>query len=123
MKYGKLTVEVAREPVEVAILVDGSQQSGPFVANRERRGLSISDNVNVIRLTADEALELLAWLREQEQALHTMVHEEVAAAAAVERRLTSPHTDAGRDAVQAEPGRYSVEEDLRQQEMHGEIRR
>ena len=87
MKYGKLTTDLAREPVEVAILVDGGLQSGPFVVNRERRGLSISDNVHNIRLTADEALELLTWLREQEQTLRTMVEEEVEAVAAVERRL------------------------------------
>ena len=94
MKYGKLTADLAREPVEVVILVDGGHQSGPFVVNRERRGLSISDNVHNIRLTADEALELLTWLREQEQTLRTMVDEEVEAGAAVERRLAPVATGA-----------------------------
>ena len=122
MKYGKLAVDLAQEPVEVAILVDGSHQSGPFVANRERRGVSISDNANLIRLTADETLELLAWLREQEPALRAMVDEEVEAVTAVERRL-GPAVPAGGMPGQAAGGQSAVEEDLRQQEMRGEIRR
>ncbi|HZB96720.1 MAG TPA: hypothetical protein VE268_12250 [Herpetosiphonaceae bacterium] len=87
MQYGKMAVDLRRQPVEVGILVDHEFQSGPFVANRERRGLSISDNQQLICLTADEALELLEWLRDQEQDLRAMVAEEVEAVATVEQRL------------------------------------
>ena len=123
MKYGKLAVDLAQEPVEVAILVDGSRQSGPFVANRERRGVSISDNVNVIRLTADETLELFDWLRDQEPALRAMVEEEVEAVTAVERRLAPAAGAAGGKPGHAEVGRSTAEDDLRQKEIRGEIRR
>jgi hypothetical protein len=59
MKYGKMTVEQNTMPVEVGILVEDGQPSGPFIANRERRGIAISDNVHQLNLTADEALMLL----------------------------------------------------------------
>ncbi len=86
MKYGKMTVEQNDVPVEVGFLVENLQPSGPFIANRERRGISISDNAHHINLTADEALMLLGWLREQEQTLQKMVDEEAEALAIVERR-------------------------------------
>ncbi len=86
MKYGKMTVEQNYIPVEVGILVEDQQPSGPFIANRERRGISISDNAHQINLTADEALMLLGWLREQEPALQKMVDEEAEALAVVEQR-------------------------------------
>ena len=86
MKYGKMTVELAREPVEVGILVDGEKLSGPFVANHQRRGTSLSDNAYTISLSADEALELCAWLNEHEAELRAMVDEEVEAVATVEGR-------------------------------------
>ena len=95
MQYGKMTVELRRQPVEIGILVDQQFQSGPFVANRERRGLSISDNQQLICLTADEALELLGWLRDQEEDLRAMVTEEVEAVATVEQRLGAVARAAG----------------------------
>ncbi len=79
MRYGELTVELVREPVEVGILVDAGRQSEPFVANHNRRGATISDNAQQIRLSADEALAVLGWLREHEEELKAMVEEEVEA--------------------------------------------
>ncbi len=89
MEYGKMNAALNRQPVEVGIFVDGQRQSGPFVANRERRGLVISDSQHTIGLTADEALELLEWLRNEEEQLRAMVTEEVEAVALVERRLNA----------------------------------
>jgi hypothetical protein len=46
MKYGNITVNLNRVPVEVSILVEGRQQSGAFITNRERRGIRIADEKN-----------------------------------------------------------------------------
>jgi hypothetical protein len=86
MKYGNITVNLNRVPVEVSILVEGRQQSGAFVANREQRGIRIADEQHQINMTADDALLLLEWLEEQAPALRTMLDEEAAALAAVDER-------------------------------------
>jgi hypothetical protein len=101
MHYGSMTVELSREPVEVAVFVDGERHSGPFVANHQRRGLSIANTTNTMRLTADEGLALLGWLQKEEQTLRAMVDEEVEAAAAVEQRL-KPLANSGQGASGAE---------------------
>lgn len=86
MRYGNITVELNRVPVEVSILVEGQQKSGAFIANRERRGICIADEKSQIDVTADDALLLLAWLQEQAPVLRAMLDEEAAALAAVEQR-------------------------------------
>ena len=86
MKYGNITVNLNRVPVEVGILVEGQQQSGAFIANRERRGIRIADGMHQIDVTADDALLLLAWLQEQASTLRAMLDEEAAALATVEQR-------------------------------------
>ena len=83
MRYGNITGELSREPVEVGVLVG---QSGVFIANHERRGVFIADKTHRIRLTTDEALTLLAWLQDQEPVLQAMIDEETAALATVEQR-------------------------------------
>lgn len=87
MQYEQITLELSREPVEVSILVDGQIHSGPFIANRQRRGLIIDDSNNQICLTADESLVLLDWLQKQEDQLREMLDEETSALGAVEQRL------------------------------------
>jgi len=86
MKYGNITVDLNRVPVEVSILVEGRQQSGAFITNRERRGIRIADEKNRIDVTADDALLLLGWLQEQAPTLQAMLDEEAAALAAVDQR-------------------------------------
>ena len=86
MKYGNITVNLNRVPVEVGILVEGLQQSGPFIANREQRGIRIANDIHQIDVTADDALLLLGWLQEQAPVLQAMLDEETAALAAVDRR-------------------------------------
>ncbi len=112
MKYGKMTVEQNYIPVEVGFLVENQQPSGPFIANRERRGISISDNVHQISLTADEALMLLEWFREQEPVLKKMIDEEAEALAAVEQRQAQTDEDVTSRPSQAEGERETIEADL-----------
>jgi hypothetical protein len=88
MKYGNITVDLNRVPVEVGILVEGRQQSGAFIANRERRGIRIADEKHQVDVTADDALLLLGWLQEQAPILQAMLDEEAAALAAVDQRGT-----------------------------------
>jgi hypothetical protein len=76
LEYGKITAAVQREPVEISVLMRDQRQSGPFVTNREQRGVVIADSANQIRLTNDEALTLLSWLYQQEPTLRAMVDEE-----------------------------------------------
>ena len=83
LKYGAITADLVHEPVEVAMLVDGGQVSGPFVANHNRRGMAVADEGQRMCLTADESLALLAWLQEHESELRAMVQEEVDAVALV----------------------------------------
>ncbi len=85
MNYGDLTFELVRTPVEVAILVEGQQQSSPFVANHRQRGMILSDPTSRMHFSAAEALVLLGWLQEQEAELRAMVDEEVAAVELVRR--------------------------------------
>jgi hypothetical protein len=86
MRCGAITVDLNRGPVEVGILVEGQQQSGVFIVNRARRGIRIDDELHEIDVTADEALLLLAWLQEQEEALRAMLNQEATALAAIEQR-------------------------------------
>jgi hypothetical protein len=86
MQYRNITLTVNREPVKISVLVEGQHQSGPFIANRDQRGITIADTQHQIRLTADETLTLLSWLREQEPTLRAMLDEETQALAAVEQR-------------------------------------
>ena len=86
MQYGNILVELNREPVEVSILVEGQHQSGRFIANHDRRGITIADTQHQIRLTSDQALMLLSWLQEHDLTLRAMLDEETQALAAVEQR-------------------------------------
>jgi hypothetical protein len=86
MQYGNITVELNREPVEVSVLVEGQHQSGRFIANHDRRGITLADTQHQILLTTDEALTLLTWLQAQEPTLQAMVDEEAQALAAMEQR-------------------------------------
>lgn len=86
MQIESITVELSREPVEVSVLVQDQALSGPYIANRERRGIIISGMARQICLTADEALALKEWLQEQESALRALLREEAAALALVEQR-------------------------------------
>ncbi len=87
MQYEQITLELSREPVEVSILVDDQIHSGPFIANRQRRGIIIAASNNQICLTADESLALLDWLQKQEDQLREMLDEETSTLGAVEQRL------------------------------------
>lgn len=116
MKCGAITVDLNHEPVEVGILVEGQQQSGSFIANRERRGIHIADATHQIDVTADDALLLLAWLQEQAPALRAMLEEEAAALATVDRRAAPVDTGVQPKPSQAEGDRATIEESLREKE-------
>ncbi len=118
MKYGKMTVEQNYIPVEVGFLVEDQRPSGPFIANRERRGISISDNAHHINLTADEALMLLGWLREQEPILQKMIDEEAEALVAVEQRQAQTDENVTSRPSQAEGDRETIEADLEEKEAN-----
>jgi hypothetical protein len=117
MHYGEITVRLVREPVVVGILVEGQQQSGPFVANRLHRGITLSDNAHALHLTMDEALAVLEWLQDRAPVLRAMVEEETAALDAI----AAGHPGAGAPGrpSQAEGDRETIEADLGEQEANG----
>jgi ABC-type transporter Mla subunit MlaD len=117
MQYGAITVELNHVPVEIGILVEGQQQSGAFIANRERRGIRIANEMHQIDVTADDALLLLAWLQEQAPALRAMLDEEAAALTAMEQRLAQLEPDLQPKPSQAEGDRATIEESLREKEV------
>jgi hypothetical protein len=117
MKCGAITVDLNHAPVEIGILVDGQQQSGPFIANREQHGIRIADATHWIDVTADDALLLLGWLQQQAPALRAMLEEEAAALGAVERRMTAIESDVPSMPSQAEGDRVTIEESLREKEV------
>ncbi len=117
MQCGAITVDLNHEPVEVSILVEGQQQSGAFVANRARRGIRIADEMHEIDVTADDALLLLAWLQEQEEALRAMLDEEAAALAVVDQRPAQRDLRVSPKPSQAEGDRATIEESLREKEV------
>src|SRR6266545_2487774 len=84
--------------VKVGILVESHHQSGPCIANRERRDIAIADNARQLRLTSDETLELLAWLREQEPARRALLDAAVIRLS-VQDILHSPSSSSVRIAV------------------------
>jgi hypothetical protein len=117
MQCGAITVDLNHEPVEVGILVEGQQQSGAFIANRARRGIRIADEMHQINVTADDALLLLAWLQEQEEALRAMLDEEAAALAAVEQRTAQRDSGGSPKPSQAEGDQATIEESLPEKEV------
>jgi hypothetical protein len=117
MNCGAISVDLNHVPVEVGILVEGQRQSGPFIANRECRGIRIADATHQIDVTADDALLLLTWLQEQEPALRAMLDEETAALAAVDRRVAQEDAGVQPKPSQAEGDRATIEESLREKEV------
>ena len=116
MKCGAITIDLNRTPVEVGILAEGEQQSGTFIANRERRGIRIAHETHQIDVTTDDALLLLAWLQEQAPVLQAMLDEEAAALAAVDQRAAQAGTGVQPKPSQAEGDRATIEESLREKE-------
>jgi hypothetical protein len=116
MKCGAITVDLNHVPVEIGILVEGQMQSGAFIANRERRGIHIADEMQRIDVTADDALLLLTWLQKQAPALRAMLDEEAAALVAVDQRTPQLDTGVQPKPSQAEGDRATIEESLREKE-------
>jgi hypothetical protein len=114
MQYGEITIHLNREPVEVAILVEGQQQSGPFVANHLRRGIVISDNAHTLHLTVDEALTVLEWLQDRAPVLRAMADEEITALDMVARNYRNAEQSG--QPSQAKGDRETVEADAREKE-------
>ncbi len=119
LEYGKITAAVQHAPVEISVLMRDQRQSGPFVTNRDQRGVVIADSANQIRLTNDEALTLLDWLYQQEATLRTMVDEENEVLTQAEQSRQSRTEEAiSSHPSQAEGDPQTVEEDLRRVQPH-----
>lgn len=121
LEYGKLHADLLTAPIEMSILIKSDHAHGPFVSNRDQRGISIgtSESPFEIVLSNDEALMLLDWLRDQAPALRDMVDEEAHALLEGENVHTSPAQTPTSKPSQAEGDLETVEATLREKEARG----